>query len=365
MQAGDYILHAYNGVLRKVSVEKIRLPLDPAGHVQWLGMALAPGGTIYASQKTIISRSTDGGRTWEHLKRDHWWKLMQRDPTRAESGGWLLQVNGNGRLLNIDHPLPVVWASDNDGETWERIGQIDVTPFVNVVAGYTMARLSDGTLLLPIQSRDAFRVSEDWANLIFGGITTWIFRSKDGGYTFPYRSVLGDWCHEVNIAVLPSGRLLAVIRYQRPCLPEDPPDLLECTGAAVFGSSFPYKHVFLADSVDGGVTWTNFRQLTTVFGQCHGSAVGLSDNRVVVVHDHRYPREVASGRAMVSYDGGQTWADEVYYLCHGNAAGFSQTVTLDGKELLTLIGSCYGDVGAWDSCIGRSHFVLIRWRLLE
>jgi len=158
--------------------------------------------------------------------------------------------------------------------------------------------------------------------------------------------------------------LLAVIRYQRPLLPEDESDILEQTGASVFSSKFPYKHVFLADSVDGGVTWSNPRQLTTVFGQCYGSAVGLSDNRVVVVNDHRYPRELSSGRAMVSRDGGQTWADEVYYLCHGNAAGYAQTITLNGEEMLTLVGSAYGDVGSWESCIGKSYFVLIRWRLV-
>jgi hypothetical protein len=147
-------------------------------------------------------------------------------------------------------------------------------------------------------------------------------------------------------------------------LAEDEADILERTGAAVFGSKFPYKHVFLADSVDGGITWTNLRQLTTVFGQCHGSAVGLSNNRVVLVHDHRYPRELSSGRAMVSHDGGQTWSDEVYYLCHGNAAGFAQTITLDGEEMLTLVGSAYGNVDSWENCIGKSYFVLIRWRLV-
>jgi len=356
MQVGDYILHARDGKLRKVPVEKIRLPLDAQGHVQRLGLLLAPDSTIYASQHTIISKSTDGGKTWQHLQRDS-----------SRFGSWLLQVNEEGRLLNIsqhdaDKP-PTVWASDDDGDTWERIGKIDVAPLENVEAGWSMTRLRDGTLMIPILNRAA-QITDNYGTVISGGNTTYVFRSQDGGHTFPYRSALGDWCYEVNIAALPSSRLLAVIRYQRPLLPEDPTDILEQTGAAEFGSQFPYKHVFLADSADGGVTWTNLRQLTTVFGQCHGSAVGLSDNRVVVVHDHRYPRELGSGRAMVSRDGGQTWADEVYYLCHGKAAGFAQTITLDGEEMLTLVGSAYGNVESWENCIGKSHFVLIRWRLV-
>jgi hypothetical protein len=358
MQADDYILHARNGKLQKVPVEKIRLPLDAQGHVQRLGLILTPNGTIYASQYTLISKSTDAGKTWEHL---------QRDP--SPFGGWLLQVDEDGRrLLNLSQSRasgksPTIWASEDDGATWESIGKIDVTPLENVEAGWSMTRLKDGILLIPILNRAA-QISADYGTVISGGNTTYVFRSEDGGYTFPYRSLLGDWCHEVNIAALPYPRLLAVIRYQRPLLPEDPADILERTGAAVLGSKFPYKHVFLADSPDGGVTWDNLRQLTTVFGQCHGAAVGLSDNRVVVVHDHRYPRELSSGRAMVSYDSGQNWADEVYYLCHGNAAGFAQTITLDGEEMLTLVGSAYGNVDSWDNCIGKSHFVLIRWRLV-
>ena len=280
-------------------------------------------------------------KTFQHL---------QRAPSRF--GNWLLQVSEDGRLLNISQAhssaeLPIVWASDDDGETWEQLCQIDVAPLRNIGVE-SMTRLNDGTLLVPIHSSN----------------TEYVFRSRDGGRTFPYRSILGDWCCEVNIADLPSDRLLAVIRYQRSSLPDDPSDLLERTGAAAFGSNFPYKHVFLADSADGGVTWTNLRQLTTVFGQCHGAAVGLRNDRVVVVHDHRYPRELASGRALVSRDGGQTWEDEVYYLCHGNAAGYARTITLDGEEMLTLVGSAYGDVEAWENCIGKSHFVLVRWRLV-
>lgn len=356
MQASDTILHARDGRLEKVAVEKIRLPLDPQGHVQRLGLALAPDSTIYASQHTILSRSTDGGRTWEHLSRD-----------LSQFGSRMLQVDAEGRLLNISQARgagesPAVWASDDAGGTWKQIGQIDTAPFDEVEVGDCIARLLDGSLLVPLLHRAA-EFGPDYGRLISGTNTAYVYRSQDGGHTFEQRSVLGDWCCEIHIAALPSGRTLATIRYQRHRLPQDPPDILERTGAAVFGSHFPYKHVFLADSTDDGATWEGFRQLTTVFGQCHGSAVGLSGDRVVVVHDHRYPRDMASGRAMVSRDGGQTWEDEVYYLCHGRAAGYARSITLDGEEMLTLVGSAYGDVEAWTNCIGKSHMVLIRWRL--
>ena len=176
-------------------------------------------------------------------------------------------------------------------------------------------------------------------------------------------SILGEWCCEVNLAALSGGRLLAAIRYQRPGRPDDPPELYERTGAPPGGP--PYKHAFVAHSDDQGATWTRPRQLTTVFGQCYASAVGLSDGTAVVVHDHRYPRNMASARAMVSRDGGESGADEVYYLNNGDDAGYAATLTLDGQEMLTFSGSCYGDVSSgWDYCTGRTDFSIVRWRLV-
>ena len=94
-----------------------------------------------------------------------------------------------------------------------------------------------------------------------------------------------------------------MLRYQTP------PDLPEKTGA---GHS-PYKHLFLANSDDGGRSWKNFRQLTTVFGQSYGFPAALSDGTVVVVrHDGYNPNR--NGLAMISYDEGQTWEDEAYYM---------------------------------------------------
>ncbi len=55
MHAGDYIVHARNGKLKQVPVQKIRMPLDPKGHYQSLGLVLAPDGTIYAAQTSILS----------------------------------------------------------------------------------------------------------------------------------------------------------------------------------------------------------------------------------------------------------------------------------------------------------------------
>ena len=100
------------------------------------------------------------------------------------------------------------------------------------------------------------------------------------------------------------------------------------------------------------------------WGQCYGYGVGLSGNRAVVVTDHRYPRNMSSARAVVSHDNGETWQDEVYYLSHGHAAGYAATISLDEEDMLTLTGSCYGDVNSWNNCIGNTDYVIIRWKLV-
>ena len=354
MHAGDYILRARGGELSRVPVEKTRLPRDAQGHTQRLGLVRDGNGTIYAAQHTLIHRSADGGRTWEHL---------QRDPTPF--GTWRLQFDDQGAMITVgqsaDDAGPTVWSSRDEGETWAQIGEIEVDAPGRTSLGFSTTRLDDGALLVPLvigaeQIGGPKGASPKPA-------TCRVYRSTDGGRTWPDYSILGDWCCEVNIAPLPSGRLLAAIRYQRPRLPEDTPELFERTGAAASDSPFPYKHVFVAHSDDQGLSWTPPRQLAADFGQCYGSGVGLSRNRAVVVCDHRYPREMGSARARVSHDRGESWADEMYYLNHGHAAGYAATLSLDGEEMLTLTGSCYGDVESWKGVIGRTDFALIRWRL--
>ena len=52
MQAGDYVLHARDGGLEKVEVQKTRLPVDPLSHAHCMCLARAPSGTIYAAQRS-------------------------------------------------------------------------------------------------------------------------------------------------------------------------------------------------------------------------------------------------------------------------------------------------------------------------
>ena len=68
-QSDDYILHGRRGELARVPAQKTALPLDPVGHTQRLELFRAPDGVIYAAQCSVLSRSEDEGRSWEHLTR--------------------------------------------------------------------------------------------------------------------------------------------------------------------------------------------------------------------------------------------------------------------------------------------------------
>jgi len=181
------------------------------------------------------------------------------------------------------------------------------------------------------------------------------YRSLDGGKTWQERFYIRDCASEGGIAELPSGKLLLVIRYQRELRPSDPLWLEEKTG------SKGYKHIFLADSEDEGKNWQNWRQLTTVHGQAHGYATAQSDGVVVVTHETRYGPGGPGSRAMISYDEGQTWEDEVYYLDYSappNTGAYSSSVVLEDDTILTLVPSGIPRTAAWTPC----DVTAIRWK---
>ena len=355
MQLGNYILHAKEGRLRKVPALKTRLPRDPCGHVQRLALFVGADKTIYAAQCSVLSRSTDGGKTWTHLHREtsgsdvpesHFMQLCV-----LADGTWI-----QGRTMKSGEIA--FFVSKEMGQSWKEISRIGKNLGTQDVRLGSLEVLRDSSLVASVTV--VYWKEKEWAD-----VRSLFYRSEDSGKTFSGPTTIGNWGHEINVAQLPSGRQLAVIRYQRPLLPSDPPNIMEITGAKRWNHSFPYKHVFVADSADGGKTWSRNRQVTTECGQCHGAAVGLRNKRVVMVYDPRYPRPMSSARAVVSNDEGQTWRNEVYYLSNGLVAGFARTITLDGEEMLTLTGSYYREKLGWNDVTGNTQFHIIRWRLQD
>jgi len=331
---------------------------------------LAPDGTIYVSQNTIICKSTDGGRTWTSHKQGP-------APAGEDSGNPLVHpMVGPFQILNDGTFIKVlknsynesqgkgparVMASRDEGRSWKKISEfpIDVSPidYPTVIGGLSLFRFPDDTLLYTAVAYN-HTAKTGWPKDRRHKMI--MYRSEDGGMSWDGPVEFQTWVYEGGITLLPSGRLLAVLRYQRPLLPDDPPDLLEKTG----GKGFPYKHIFLLDSDDKGRSWQNFRQLTTVFGQARGFPAALSDGTVVVVRNNGYSPN-PSGLAMISYDEGRTWEDEAYHMYYARAvAGYANSVALADGTILTIAGtSDHPDAEySWDACIGRSYLTAIRWK---
>lgn len=361
MQNGQFILRARDGRLTKVPVQKNGLPHDPKGHIQrvWTAQSPLDRNIVYVNQGSLFCKTIDGGKTWTSYQRD--WPGDDTGP---------FQILGDGSFITVtaerDEVTAVVWSSSDEGRTWQQISEINMPaqpkPFVCLWT-FGIFRLQNKTLLCGVLASDA--KSDEHGKAIDGSKSRLLaYRSTDDGQNWQGANTIADWTGEGGIVRTASGKLLAVLRYQTPLLPGNAPDLLKKTG----GHS-TYKHLFLASSDDGGRIWKNFRQLTTVFGQSYGFPAALSDGTVVVVrHDGYNPNR--NGLAMISYNEGETWEDEAYYMyAPGNAAseghaGYAQNVVLADDLILTIAGTC--DFGpcrdSWDACLGKSDLTAIRWK---
>ena len=366
MQKGPYLLHARGGKLSKVPAEKTLLPRDPVGNDQGIHAAMGPDGTVYFSHGTTLSKSTDGGRSWSSHE-----LTLQASPNcsfRVLQDGTFVGTRAAGK----DDPAAVViWASGDEGRTWDKLSEVDNPAHCPVRHPDTLCRLADETLLLPVESRFEWRLDPAYVHRSTDGGKTWSGPTGDRGpsgtqtvqpNTGP--GFLGTSSYETMITPMASGRLLAVIRYHGGVVPQWP--------LISERQHTTYKAVFLADSEDRGETWKNLRPLTNVHGQCHGFGVGLSDGSVVVTLDHRYPPGTPGNKAMISHDEGRTWEDEVYHISFATVpegqGGFSESVVLEDDTILTITATT--DVAHKDSMpppkgkgtAGLTDVWAIRWK---
>ena len=351
MQRDKFIYHARDGKLSKVAAEKALLPHDPKGHPQCIHLAQSRDGTLYVQQETLMSRSTDGGRTWEAYE------------TGMRQYGAMVHFNilEDGTFITARHkdetpgdePSRVyVWTSQDEGRSSTRSHEIPNPENCPERYANAMTVLADGTWLTAMESR-----------AILGHDPTYVYVSKDRGKTWlgptgmnSGAHFLGGKCYETMIVEMPSGKLQAVIRYHGPLVP--------CWPCYPEGKAIAYKTIFLADSFDGGVTWRDLRPLTSVHGQCHGVGLSLDDGTVIVTHDHRYTPGTPCNRAMISRDEGATWQDEAYYLLYGMAhSGFSQSTRLPDGTILT-VGCICEKAGEheWYGLIDNTDCWAIRWQ---
>ena len=354
MHDSQYIWHAAGGKLTRVPVEKTLLPHSDDMSPQGTHVDVGPDGTVYVKQSQILCKSTDGGRTWtsrsltgmEDLPGGHW---------RVLRDGTFIGVNCSTGPEARDPA--VVWISQDEGITWTKRAEIPVEmnlpddrPYTERYTHRGLNRLQDDTLLWTVDIRNT--------PTTMNGCYT--FRSTDGGHTWQGPTLMIDWGSEGAAVLTPSGRVFATMRYQRYPLLSDTEEMMRPMDGTDTGRGF--KNVFVMESADGGQTWSSPRMLCTAYGQTFGYPAVQSNGTVVVIHDTRYGPGPPGSRAMISWDEGRTWLDEVYYLDSTTFTGsYSASVVFADDTILSICGSSQAP-GSWDEVRDNTDIYAIRWR---
>lgn len=338
----------------------------------------APDGKLLAhGYDGWVLVSEDGGRTWQRQGRA---PLVRTAPPGAkhlstsldgcgvtEKGTILVQsavqYNDGRKYEGLSDPTYhvdlYVFRSSDGGKTWDPPIQLNGGPienagghrtrFFGLPGGRTGLAMgawfqSDtGEPLPPARRRE--------------GAYIWI--SEDDGRTWK-RNVEPMCVHgaEPDILVLPSGRFLAALRYQRPKFAADPPDLVSphqmrgdkppFSRSKAIASGFVARVTVVSHSDDQGKTWSPPRMVTG-FDEQTGCLVRLPDDAVILVFGHK--TDGTGQRFMLSYDEGETWSRNVYAL---NANGlYASSVVLDDGTIVTV---------AHKVIKGVARFYAMRWR---
>jgi len=356
MHNSQYILHAADGKLTRIPVEKTLLPHSNDMSPQGTHVDVGPDNTVYVKQSQVLSKSTDGGRTWTPRS------LI--DMADLPGGHW--RVLRDGTFIGVHcstgpeaRDPAIVWVSEDEGITWTKRAEIPVEmnlpdgrPYTERYTHRGLNRLQDDTLLWTVDIRDT--------PTTMNGCYT--FRSTDGGHTWQGPILMIDWGSEGAAVLVPSGRVFATMRYQRYPLPTDTEAMMRPMAGTDAGRGF--KNVFVMESADGGQTWSQPRMLCTVYGQTFGYPAAQSNGTVVVIHDTRYGPGPPGSRAMISRDEGKTWLDEVYYLDSTTFTGsYSASVVFSDDTILSICGSSQAP-GSWDGVRDNTDMYAIRWQPL-
>lgn len=299
-----------------------------------------------------IFKSKDGGLTWSSI---------EMTPTATNEFIAFTVLKNDTMLLATrpyNHTVSIHRSSDK-GKTWQIVTNLEPDPFEYIGEGFlSLTQKKNGEVLFPI-----CRYSD---NPYETGVTGSVFISSDNGTSFPKLYESGQFWMESHILELHSGKLLMAMRYQRTRNSTDTDESILALGGNIDPNhDFAFKHLFLADSDDGGTTWKNFRPIRDKngnflikYGQCHGQLIQLNDGRVVLLMDNRYESEERDVRARVSLDNGKTWEPEVYYISFGR--GDPASVVLDDDTIVTVTGNwTYGPTGP----VGSPTAQAIRWKL--
>ena len=274
-------------------------------------MALLPNGDLLATQKAneqhiALCRSRDKGLSWV-LPREVVISGQQLSGRAA-----MFSALADGTLLL--GAAGTIYRSSDEGHTWqERRIDRSVT-----VAG-TTCEIGWGENSAPHQLSDGTVICSGYISFEPGHTQAYLLRSTDGGQTWGDPSCIAA-ASEVNLEVLPSGKLFACLRVAT-----DGPG----EGGAV---------VAVSGSDDDGRTWSRPNRIDGLGqAQIPGFPLYLEDGRLLIVYGNRqFP---FGAQAIVSKDGGETWDTEhpiiLAWFSWDNYCGHPRSVLLPDGSVVT------------------------------
>lgn len=305
--------------------------VDPLGAYEPAATRAANGTLLVAYPTTSdslsggvlkLTRSTDEGLNWSTpvtLYTPHVFTggsvVISDGMTTLSDGTILLPFNEGVNHTKFTNRQSVIYIarSTNNGASWTGL----TTP-ISIPGAWReqwtygkILQLASGDLLMPVWGTPT--LTPDWATNP-GPLTVAVLRSHDNGATWGEYSIVGVdpnapqlWTsqphargpNETSIVPLRDGRLMAVMRYERPPLPAD-------------GTP-----AYVSYSADGGHTWSA-PQRSPVDAQSPGTIMSpcastLPAGQSKVVLGYRATSGTYAGRPVVSvsYDNGTTWQGQL------------------------------------------------------
>jgi sialidase-1 len=268
------------------------------------GLAHTDAGSI------VLSRSTDGGRTWANHPRRYIFRAGASDgyssgPLSLLADGTLLCHADHLRYLvpvgdisyiaprgASEHDTVYLTRSSDGGETWAPPWPVRTIPMRGCFVRDGILELPDGTLLMPL-SGTRRTISQRLPN-DDDAFRSYLLRSDDRGDTWYYYStialdpagILNLW--EPAITRLPSGRIVALLRsdYVHMIAP-------------------PGGELYSCHSDDDGASWS-IPHRTILWGY-PADMIAVSEGGVLAAYGYR--RDPLSVRVAFSRDG-ITWRRE-------------------------------------------------------
>lgn len=164
-----------------------------------------------------LIRSNDGGLSWSNpvIVADS--KLDDRNPSIGVTEDGIIivayHVNGNyrgerkydGSLRNLH---TCITRSKDGGRTWEQPYKLDLNAFDGFSPYGQMARFKDGSLILPIYG------SKGWMEGKDDVVHSLLLKSSDKGLGWEEHGIIGKGLNEAAILALSEEKMMAVVRSE-------------------------------------------------------------------------------------------------------------------------------------------------------